>query len=66
MVELPTGTVTFLFTDIEGSTRLLKQFGALSQRPFSLLVDALRELGYPTRLEVVDDAESSRSSTAPA
>ena len=23
--ELPTGTVTFLFTDIEGSTRLLKQ-----------------------------------------
>src|SRR5919109_4665460 len=27
MVELPTGTVTFLFTDIEGSTRLLKQLG---------------------------------------
>jgi len=26
--ELPTGTVTFLFTDIEGSTRLLKQLGA--------------------------------------
>jgi len=25
--ELPTGTVTFLFTDIEGSTRLLKQLG---------------------------------------
>jgi class 3 adenylate cyclase/DNA-binding CsgD family transcriptional regulator len=25
--ELPSGTVTFLFTDIEGSTRLLKQFG---------------------------------------
>ena len=25
--ELPTGTVTFLFTDIEGSTRLLQQFG---------------------------------------
>jgi class 3 adenylate cyclase len=23
--ELPTGTVTFLFTDIEGSTRLLKR-----------------------------------------
>ena len=23
MAELPTGTVTFLFTDIEGSTRLL-------------------------------------------
>src|SRR4026207_2113053 len=24
---LPTGTVTFLFTDIEGSTRLLKKLG---------------------------------------
>jgi branched-chain amino acid transport system substrate-binding protein len=27
MVELPTGTVTFLFTDIEGSTQLVKQLG---------------------------------------
>ena len=26
--ELPTGTVTFLFTDIEGSTRLLQHLGA--------------------------------------
>jgi class 3 adenylate cyclase len=26
--SLPTGTVTFLFTDIEGSTRLLKRLGA--------------------------------------
>ena len=25
MAELPTGTVTFLFTDIEGSTRLLHE-----------------------------------------
>ena len=25
--ELPTGTVTFLFTDIEGSTRMLQEFG---------------------------------------
>jgi len=25
--HLPTGTVTFLFSDIEGSTRLLQQFG---------------------------------------
>ncbi|MBA2360337.1 MAG: adenylate/guanylate cyclase domain-containing protein [Actinobacteria bacterium] len=25
--DLPMGTVTFLFTDIEGSTRLLRQFG---------------------------------------
>jgi predicted ATPase len=28
MATLPTGTVTFLFTDIEGSTRLLHQLGA--------------------------------------
>src|ERR687894_2630507 len=27
MAERPTGTVTFLFTDIEGSTRLLHQLG---------------------------------------
>src|SRR5438876_2104827 len=27
MHSLPTGTVTFLFTDIEGSTRLLQQLG---------------------------------------
>ncbi|HEX2025832.1 MAG TPA: adenylate/guanylate cyclase domain-containing protein, partial [Actinomycetota bacterium] len=27
MTELPTGTVTFLFTDIEGSTRLLQRLG---------------------------------------
>ena len=28
MVDLPSGTVTFLFTDIEGSTRLLDELGA--------------------------------------
>jgi predicted ATPase len=28
VAELPRGTVTFLFTDIEGSTRLLEQLGA--------------------------------------
>src|SRR5438552_7717224 len=27
MTQLPTGTVTFLFTDIEGSTALLKELG---------------------------------------
>ncbi len=27
MPELPRGTVTFLFTDVEGSTRLLGQHG---------------------------------------
>lgn len=28
VARLPTGTVTFLFTDIEGSTRLLHELGA--------------------------------------
>ena len=28
MTELPTGTVTFLFTDIQGSTGLLQALGA--------------------------------------
>src|SRR5215468_4241119 len=27
MTELPSGTVTFLFTDVEGSTRLLEELG---------------------------------------
>ena len=31
--ELPTGTVTFLFTDVEGSTRLLQEHGAAIRRP---------------------------------
>ena len=26
--DLPSGTVTFLFTDVEGSTRLLSELGA--------------------------------------
>lgn len=26
--DLPEGTITFLFTDIEGSTQLLKQLGS--------------------------------------
>ena len=34
MTELPGGVVTFLFTDIEGSTRLLKQ---LSERYAAVL-----------------------------
>lgn len=27
MTDLPTGTVSFLFTDIEGSTKLLQELG---------------------------------------
>ena len=31
--SLPTGTVTFLFTDIEGSTRLVQEFGSAGWAP---------------------------------
>ena len=44
MSELPTGTVTFLFTDIEGSTRMLHELGdgyyELQNRHHKILVDA--------------------------
>ena len=47
--ELPTGTVTFLFTDIEGSTRLLQQLGDaypdLLSRHHRLLRGAVEEAG---------------------
>jgi predicted ATPase len=39
--ELPTGTVTFLFTDIEGSTRLLQELG---DRYAEVLAEHHREL----------------------
>ena len=41
MTELPSGTVTFLFTDIEGSTALLKQLG---ERYSAVLADHRRIL----------------------
>jgi class 3 adenylate cyclase/tetratricopeptide (TPR) repeat protein len=41
VTELPSGTITFLFTDIEGSTRLLKQ---LSDRYADVLADHHRLL----------------------
>jgi predicted ATPase/class 3 adenylate cyclase len=49
MPELPTGTVTFLFTDIEGSTRLLQALGERWQEVLEdhsrLLRGAIREAG---------------------
>src|SRR5436305_11016166 len=40
VAELPRGTVTFLFTDIEGSTRLLKKLG----ERYSEVLDAHRNV----------------------
>jgi predicted ATPase/class 3 adenylate cyclase len=47
--DLPTGTVTFLFTDIEGSTRLLQKLGdgyrAVQNRHAELIRKAIRPHG---------------------
>jgi class 3 adenylate cyclase len=47
--ELPTGTVTFLFTDIEGSTRLLQDLGdryaAVRDQHAAILRQAIRDGG---------------------
>jgi class 3 adenylate cyclase len=48
--DLPTGTVTFLFTDVEGSTRLLEelgaeQYGEALNRHRSLIRASLAEYG---------------------
>ena len=49
MPELPTGTVTFLFSDIEGSTRLLRSLGdawpAVLERHSALMRGALAASG---------------------
>src|SRR5690348_8235476 len=45
MVDLPRGTVTFLFTDIEGSTELLRRLGG---RYAGVLEDHLRLLRAAT------------------
>lgn len=49
MPQLPTGTVTFLFTDIEGSTRVLSEAGdhyrALLEEHRRLIRDAVERHG---------------------
>ena len=49
MPELPTGTVTFLFTDIEGSTRMLEalgeEFRALQDAHSTIVRDAVSQQG---------------------
>ncbi|HZG69571.1 MAG TPA: adenylate/guanylate cyclase domain-containing protein, partial [Herpetosiphonaceae bacterium] len=59
MPELPTGTVTFLFTDIEGSTALWEQdrqaMAIAVQRHLALLDAAIHDHGG-TRFKTVGDA----------
>lgn len=56
MAELPTGTITFLFTDIEGSTRLLQALGddyrAVQDRHAQIMRAAItEEQGHEVRTE---------------
>jgi hypothetical protein len=59
MTELPRGTVTFLFTDIEGSTRLLHELG---ERYADVLADQRRLLREALRDTMA--ARSTRKGTA--
>jgi class 3 adenylate cyclase len=45
MTRLPTGTVTFLFTDVEGSTKLLEQYHHVQDRHASIMRMAVTEGG---------------------
>ena len=75
--ELPTGTVTFLFTDIEGSTRLLQELGErwrdVLEQHNRVMRDAIRAAGgLDLRTEgdavfaVFQSAPSAVSATAAA
>jgi AAA ATPase domain len=46
MTELPSGAVTFLFSDIEGSTRLVKAQVLVSQATQTLIEDEEEELAF--------------------
>jgi predicted ATPase/class 3 adenylate cyclase len=68
--ELPTGTVTFVFTDVEGSTRLLQQLGAdayadaLAQHRRALREAFVRHEGV--EVDTQGDSFFMAFSTAPA
>ena len=69
MADLPTGTVTFLFTDIEGSTRLWEQHpeamaGALARHDAIIRQAIAAEAGVVYK--VIGDAFQAAFPTAPA
>jgi class 3 adenylate cyclase len=61
MAELPTGTVAFLFTDIEGSTRLLGELGDRCAEVLSEHRRVLRD-AFAAHLSVKSTASSKRLS----
>ena len=67
MTELPTGTVTFLFTDIEGSTSLAQQFPdalpALLARHHAILREAI-EAHHGHVFQIIGDAFCAAFQTA--
>ena len=69
MADLPSGTVTFLFTDIEGSTQLWERdrtaMAAAVERHFQLLRAAIEAHGG-VLFKTVGDAGQAAFSTAPA
>ena len=69
MAELPRGTVTFLFTDIEGSTRRWERdaaaMGPAVERHFALLREAAAAHGGAV-FRTVGDAVQAAFPTAPA
>lgn len=69
MPSLPTGTVTFLFTDIEGSTKLLQRLQGEAEEAFALHHDLLRgaiEGSGGTVVRTEGDAFFAAFSDAPA
>ena len=57
--DLPTGTVTFLFTDIEGSTKLLQRLGPLYRDVLEQHADIVRSaLARHGGIEVSTEGDS--------
>lgn len=57
MNNLPTDTVTFLFTDIEGGTKLAEQYpeDMLARTSCPMKVPSFKSLAIELVLETVDD-----------
>jgi class 3 adenylate cyclase len=64
MAEVSTGTVTFLFTDLEGSTRLWEEdreaMAAAVARHDALLEDAIGRHGGPAGRRLIDGSGSNK------